>query len=1844
MYKQRKVLSLVLALLMMVNTLSPLAYAESVDVVVSEEVQDEGQVDVPDMPPTEEEPEATQEESPLEGDTEVEVPPAEDPQEDEVELPTEPEESDEVDQETSEEPEETDEEELEEVDEKDLGDNPDNLSAPDDSPYAGVINYNSYPETSFGNYQLALRSTRADSPLEPGGVRLFKTATPVAGMVNTWDVELRVEGKDSPKTSDVILVIDTSGSMNDNQRMAKAKEAANAFIDTLLPSTSTRIGIVSFAYQPKDVHALSNNASSLKNAVAGLSADGGTFTQAGVKQAEAMLANSDADYKHIVLLSDGVPTYSYQIPNNQTRRDGYVAVGRTYETGTGYAESAYGDTRVGNGRSITSYIEIYNWTRSYYNHGNFAIAQARFAGAKGYNLYTLGLQTDPVSNGVLNAMVQRDGYFTEVTDPNQLAPVFQAIAGKIGSAVKNAKVTDPMGTGFQIPASNVGLIDASQGDVAYDSVNKSISWEPGTLTTPISEGSDIKFATLKYQIVIDDDILNVIADEDGLYPTNGDASITYVNADGEEVTTSFRVPKVDPVFYKVVKELQDQNGNVITDDRDFEVEVTGPGGTDGSEVTKTYELNSSTENSTSLITDLRYSSEYDFKEIGDLSDYDVEYYVNDQLSTDMKFFIGKSSTEDVTVKVVNKEKFGKITVTKVLDQSIADVMPLAAKSIMRAAAKFDFIVTGPNDYSESFSLPDENNSWTKVLDGLVSGNYSVEETTTGYTTSYVVNGGEVTSGTSASVDVKVGSLDNSVTFTNKVNENMTITAEKTWTNAPGALPEIWFQLVRINDDEDKTETLIGDPRPVTNDSVTWDQTDGDINPDLFVRYDENGKEYEYKVLEVDELGNDFTPPGFRKEQNGLQVENIFESPATSGFTSLHFKKIWDVLEGTTPPNITVQLIRNGEVVEGGERVLEYPNTTIEWESLPLYDDQGNEYVYSVKELSIPDYIVGDIEETQSHIHEVTCEPSQSQTDWNIQNPSFIITRLTGGNNKPFVVWTLNHVPVEKRIEFLREVISASKPGNFDQPLKDLEQYLNAGGDYFLWYEGPSVHVDVDPSPDKGEIKIDINVEDNVYKSADISYQSKSTWTHFAIGRYTTKLVSITNTFKPEMIAVSGTKTWDDADNQDGKRPESIMIRLLADGTEVRNETVSEPEWSWSFTGLRKYENGKLIVYTITEDEVSEYTTVINGYNVINSYTPGKTSVQVTKSWKDDNDRDGVRPEDVTIKLLADEVDTGQTLILNSGNDWTGIFEDLDEYKAGQKIVYTVEEVEVGNKYNTVITGSATEGYVVTNSRTPETLEVSGSKTWDDADNQDGKRPESITIRLLKDGTELDSRTVTAEDEWSWSFTDLYKYEEGEEIRYTISEDTIEGYTPKIEGYNVTNTHLPSKVDVKVTKKWIHGENDINRPENVTIKLLADGVATGKTLILNSGNNWTGSFTELDEYKAGKKIVYTVEEDEVTGYKTDISGNAENGFVVENTYLIPHGDFKATKVYEGDETVIRPELIFTLYRKHIEDGNEINVKVDDQVPIMISKDNPVAEWKNLPLTDIKGNVYTYYVVESFKEGGLPENDNWEFGDYDFDEDQIVNKVKKPVGEITVGKELIGQLFDPGLMGKDGEALVFKFKVTGPYGYVKEFDLSAGKSITLKDLYYGEYIIEETDAQGYVPEYKPAAKVVLTMNKAKVEVLVNNKHMDDKDEDPNLVEVKATKTWKGGPEADHKAVKLILKRHLGDKVQVVNAEPVVEGKAPSFTYTWKYLDKHSPEGYEYTYTVEEDGVKDGVVTFGENKYKVEQKGNDITNTYVEPPKPPEKEELPSTGHKNSGWVLGSGLLLLAAAFFLRRTKKA
>jgi len=383
-------------------------------------------------------------------------------------------------------------------------------------------------------------------------------------------------------------------------------------------------------------------------------------------------------------------------------------------------------------------------------------------------------------------------------------------------------------------------------------------------------------------------------------------------------------------------------------------------------------------------------------------------------------------------------------------------------------------------------------------------------------------------------------------------------------------------------------------------------------------------------------------------------------------------------------------------------------------------------------------------------------------------------------------------------------------------------------------------------------------------------------------------IIITNKHTPETTEISGEKTWDDGDNQDGKRPDSIKVNLLADGNQVDYKTVTpDPKgnWKYSFKDLPKYKNGKEIPYTITEDSVSEYSTETKGYNIVNSYTPKQISVTATKSWDDDNNRDGKRPESVKVQLYGDGQKVKGEVELNEGNQWTTTWNDLPEKKAGQTIKYTVKEVGSIEGYTTTIDDTNPGNIIIKNSHTPAQTEVSGKKTWNDANNQDGKRPETITVNLLADGKKVAEKTVSKAEEWKYKFTGLHKYNEGKEIQYTVTENSVEGYSAKIEGYDITNSYTPKEISVTVTKSWNDSnDKDKMRPGKIKVQLYADGEKHGEAVTLDKKNKWTKTWDKLQKHKDGKEIKYTAKETEkVKGYTQTVNDKDPGNIVITNSH-------------------------------------------------------------------------------------------------------------------------------------------------------------------------------------------------------------------------------------------------------------------------------------------------------------------------------------------------------------------------
>lgn len=124
--------------------------------------------------------------------------------------------------------------------------------------------------------------------------------------------------------------------------------------------------------------------------------------------------------------------------------------------------------------------------------------------------------------------------------------------------------------------------------------------------------------------------------------------------------------------------------------------------------------------------------------------------------------------------------------------------------------------------------------------------------------------------------------------------------------------------------------------------------------------------------------------------------------------------------------------------------------------------------------------------------------------------------------------------------------------------------------------------------DSKEVKVTVKVVDVLgEKFGSVSYDGDATFT---------------NTYKP-VTSVSGHKIWVNDTNM--TRPQSITVNLYANNQVVASKVVSEADgWNYTFSGLPvNDENGQKITYTIGEDAIVNYSSKVEGYDLINTYDP-----------------------------------------------------------------------------------------------------------------------------------------------------------------------------------------------------------------------------------------------------------------------------------------------------------------------------------------------------------------------------------------------------------------------------------------------------------------------------------------------------------------------------------------------------------------------------------------------------------------------------------------------------------------
>lgn len=420
----------------------------------------------------------------------------------------------------------------------------------------------------------------------PGSIKLDKDAAAVENETNLWEITLGIQGKNFETTSDVVLVIDCSGSMK-GDKLTNTREAAKAFGQKLLTEGSTtRIAIVTFideatAYNNGHFYG-ATELSVFEAAVdAATYANGGTNQQAGLHVAQQLLNTSAAGLKNIVILSDGEATYSHPFAAAATYAncEAWMSLGCPRGgkiTNIGAFAPDY-TTVIGSGSSFTldynarvtatcpkhggttTQKYVYNLdgtatTKSGTDNGVATIWEANQAKAAGTTIYSVALQAGTNGENTLKTCATdatKDYYAIASADnvEEKLTNAFTSIAGSIAIAARQGVVNDPMGEHVKLSFSgsapvittDKAVYDAghadiyiSQGSAVYDAATRAISWTVGNV-------SEVDNPIMKYKVGILDDYNPSTGD---VLDTNKRTTFSYINYLGDGTVGEFPIPKV----------------------------------------------------------------------------------------------------------------------------------------------------------------------------------------------------------------------------------------------------------------------------------------------------------------------------------------------------------------------------------------------------------------------------------------------------------------------------------------------------------------------------------------------------------------------------------------------------------------------------------------------------------------------------------------------------------------------------------------------------------------------------------------------------------------------------------------------------------------------------------------------------------------------------------------------------------------------------------------------------------------------------------------------------------------------------------------------------------------------------------------------------------------------------------------------------------------------------------------------------------------------------------------------------------------------------------------------------
>lgn len=716
-----------------------------------------------------------------------------------------------------------------------------------------------------------------------------------------------------------------------------------------------------------------------------------------------------------------------------------------------------------------------------------------------------------------------------------------------------------------------------------------------------------------------------------------------------------------------------------------------------------------------------------------------------------------------------------------------------------------------------------------------------------------------------------------------------VEAKKTWINTSSNYPEVWFKLYRSVAGGALEEVSEAPVKKLEpgTTSVKW--------TDLYAK-DLDEKPYTFVVKEVDKDGKPFVPKDFEKVEEGLTVKNYYNPKI-----EIEVVKTWKDDSGNLDRPESIEIILERDGVEFKRLTLSKGTDVNIWKGkftdLPKYKPMSSqEYVYAIKEVLPKGY------------------------EKVVENFSITNTRI------------LTNISITK---VWQSVEGEKLPASITYRLfRDGVEINN------ITVNNPNWNYTFDKDKQGNKLP-----KTNPKTGKDYVYTIKED----AVPGYISKVDGLLVTNSQEKVEKEVSKKW--INSTDAPNPIKITALLLRDGKEYKKAVLSQDNgWKYKFTDLPKTdETGRDYVYTVDEEAVPGYTKSIDQATGLITNSREKVEKEVSKVWV--NKTDDENPTQITAILLRNGVEYKRE-VLSQANDWKHKFTDLPKTdETGRDYEYTVDEEAVPGYTKTIdqVTGQITN--------TKETIDIEVTKTWkDESGNLD--RPESIEFILNRDGKEYKRIVLSKgleENVWKKVFEGLPKTDNtGREYVYTIDEVLPKGYEKVIENFSITNTRV--LITIPVEKVWdsVQGEK---LPASITYRLFRDGIEINSVTVNNPDWNYTfdkdkeGNKLPKTNPKTGEDYVYTIKEDAVAGYVTEIEG-----FVVKNKQ--ERVEKEVSKVWINSEGTSNPTRIRAILLRNGKEYSRVELS---------QANNWKYVFKDLPKTDENGKDYEYTIDEVDVEG-------------------------------------------------------------------------------------------------------------------------------------------------------------------------------------------------------------------------------------------------------------------------------------